>query len=235
MKKLLAVLLATLLTMALLAGCGGASDAPVKVEQETAATSGETKPADADTDTVLGRLEDGVYTNSYAGFGCRLEGNWKVRTAGELQELPERVQEQLSGTEYATDGTVPANIYDLQAENETDRTFFSVMYNRLDDAMKKQAQSMSDEDMVDVTLSQKDQMIQTYGAVGIEVSKMEKVKVSFLGAECAAVKTTATVRGTSYYTVQIMCLGRGEYLVTLTLGSFGEDRTDRLLELFYKV
>lgn len=239
MKKTIALLLAALLAMSLLAGCGSSQDVGGKVEplpgnKETAEAT--TESTDAGNDVSLERMEGGVYTNEYAGFGCKLDTSWQLLTAEELQEIPENLQEILAGTAAGEGLEKYATITDVQAENVTELTTFNVLYQKLDANMKLAALTMSEEDVIDSVLSTKDQMIQSYAQAGIEVDTIEKVTVTFLGEKHTALKTTSTMQGVAYYTLQIMDyhLG-GDYSVTLTVGSFVEDKTEDLLEMFYTV
>ena len=47
----------------------------------------------------LGRLEGGIYTNTYAGFGCELDSSWTFYSAEELQDIPSSVKDAISGSE----------------------------------------------------------------------------------------------------------------------------------------
>lgn len=237
MKKGIALLLTVLLVMSALAGCGDSGNKiePLPGDQETTEATEATESDRNGARVSLGRMENGTYINDYAGYACKLDENWQCATAEELQQLPENVQDILSGTEIAENAGLPDSIYDVQAQNAAEGTLFNVLYKKLDNATRQAIQGMSDEDMVDSGLTQKDQMIEAYKAAQMEVSAIEKVKVTFLGKECAALKTTSTMQGVPYYTLQIMNYYLGDYFVTLTLGSFGEDKTEELLEMFYAV
>ena len=242
MKKTIALLLAALLAISLLAGCGSSQNVGGKIEplpgnKETAgATEEATESTGADNEVALGRMEGGVYTNPYAGYGCKLDTSWQFLTAEELQEIPENLQEILSGTAAGDALEKYATITDVQAENVTELTTFNVLYQKLDANMKLASLTMSEEDVIESVLATKDQMIQSYAQAGVEVATMEKVTVTFLGEKHTALKTTSTRQGVAYYTLQIMDyhLG-GDYSVTLTVGSFVEDKTADLLKMFYTV
>ena len=240
MKKITAILLALLLL--LMTGCSGNSENPAgNVESLPAATqpdnSGtvETAPAAEDTTVSLGRMEGGVYTNSYAGFGCQLDANWTFYTAEELQELPENVAEMFADSELMEGNAVPEQISDMMAENVNDLTTINVLYTKLSMQERLLYAAMSHEAALDTVMAQKDSLIATYEQAGYTVESMEIVTVTFLGEEYPALYSVMTIEGVSYYTLQLMNYKVGQYGVTLTLASFLEDNTGKLLELFYAV
>ncbi len=243
MKRIVVSLLVLAMALSLLSACGGKpEDVSGKIEPNTAqpstpAGSIETvAPEETQSPNVsLGRIEGGVYTNTYAGFGCVLDSNWEFYTAEELQELPENVQELLSDTEVGDALNASTQIMDMQAENLNDLTTINVGYQKLDAAARLMSATMSEEEIIDSTLEQKDVLISSYAQAGIDVASMEKVEVEFLGEKHFALYTKASVGDIPYYIVQLMDYHAGRYAVTTTFGSYVEDKTDSLLELFYAV
>ena len=108
MKKLTAVLTLVLLFALVLTGCG--SKNPVS----------------------MGTLENGVYTNVYAGFGCNLDSSWIVSGAQDLQELPENLEDH-EGFENEVTASHP-QLFDLQAENEALQCGINVVCTKLGSA-----------------------------------------------------------------------------------------------------
>lgn len=240
MKKITAILLALMLL--LMTGCSGNSENPAgSIETLPAATqpanSGtvETAPAAEDTTVSLGRMEGGVYTNTYAGYGCQLDANWTFYTAEELQELPENVAEMFADSELMEGNAVPEQISDMMAENVNDLTTINVLYTKLSMQERLLYAAMSHEAALDTVMAQKDSLIATYEQAGYTVESMEIVTVTFLGEEYPALFSVMTIEGVPYYALQLMNYKVGQYGVTLTLASFLEDNTGKLLELFYAV
>lgn len=248
-KKTTAILLALILTVSLM-GCGKENEdisgqitpvteeatVPAGTVQQTQVpeTVTETTAAVEETNPVsLGRLEGGVYTNTYAGFGCELDSSWTFYGAEELQELPEQVNELLSDTEYADSGL--NQITDMMAENTTTFTTMNVQYQKLDMQKRLVFATMSEEEIIDSVLAQSDSIAEAYAQAGVENAVLEKVTVTFLGEEHTAVRTSTTIQGMNYYLLQLIDYSLGQYSVTLTLSSFLEDNTASLLELFYAV
>lgn len=235
MKKIIAIALALML---LLTGCSGEKAPASTVEQSPApeATSGSTietaAPAE-DAQVSLGRMEGGVYTNTYAGFGCELDSSWTFYTAEELQELPENTAELFKDSELLDSDTMLSQITDMMAENVTDLTSVNVLYTKLSMAERLAYATMTDEEILDVTLEQKDAMIAAYEQAGFQVDSMEKVTVTFLGEECPALHCAMSIEGIAYYTLQVFDYKTGQYGITTTFSSYLEDNTAGLLDLFY--
>lgn len=248
MKRRFSLILAVLLTLSLLAGCGGndapettapvntpETTAPAEAPETTAPVSETTEPALQERALSLGVVEGNTYTNAYAGFGCSLDEGWIVLPADQLQELPAIVQDSVSGTEIGEAMKDVQQFTDMMAENAEQLISMNVLFTKLGLQERLAYALLSEEDIVDATLSQKDAMIEAYTAMGMNVSSIEKVTVTFLGQERFALKTTAETQGVACYMLQVFDYGLGEYSVTMTLTSFLEDNTESMLELFYAV
>jgi len=237
MKKLHFFVVCALMLALLLSGCGGESVGgeitPLDTTAGNAATTEAT--AEGDKEVSLGRMEGGVYTNTYAGYGCKLDSNWTFATAEELQDLPDDMKELFADTQMSDAVNNYQQIIDMQAQNTQDLLSVNVTYTKLDLQSKIAYALMSEEDAIDSVLAQEDLLITTYQQMGIENAALKKDTVTFLGEEHTVARMSASIQGVPYYTLQIMNYKLGNYGVTLTLGSYGEDKTDSLLELFYKV
>lgn len=239
MKKLICLLSVLAL---LLCGCGGkeSPEAPVSGQKEPAET---TQPAPAETEPTvpdgrpvsLGRIEGNEYINEYVGYGCKLSDDWMFYSAQELQELPGNIAELLEGTEVGDTMEQYTQISDMVAENVTDLLTMNVQYTKLGMKERIAYALLTEEQILEQVLSQKDSMISSYAQAGIDVSAMEMVKVTFLGEERSALHTTATIENVSYYILQVFDYNLGQYSVVTTFGSYIEDNTRSMLELFYPV
>ena len=223
------ILVFALLLCLVLSGCGGNDPVPGTVTPSTTVPAVTEKPAS------LGRLEGGVYTNTYAGYGCELDANWVYYSAEELQALPENINELLADTNLADSMEDISQIMDMKAENAQDLTTINVLYTKLGLEERLAYMVLSEEAIVDGVLTQKDALIAGYAQAGIEVTSMEKTQVTFLGETHYAVHTQAATQGVPYYILQVFDYTLGPYGVTLTLSSYVEDITQELLNLFYSV
>lgn len=231
MKKRIALFLAAMMVLGILAGCGdqrpGGDVTPLPSTDESSKV--------ADKEVSLGAMEGGTYTNDYVGFGCKLDGNWTFATAEQLQKLPANVKDLLADSELGDSISSLAQFFDMQAENVTDLTSVNVVYQKLDMKTRLAYAVMTEEQILDETLKQKDAMISSYATAGITVSTIEKVKVNFLGQERYALLTTSTVEDVPYFTLQLFEFKLGAYSVTTTFASYIENNTQALLDLFYAI
>ena len=155
-----------------------------------------------------GTVENGVYTNSYAGFGCRLEENW------------------------ICSDTDP---FDLLLEKESIQSGIRITHTRLSAAEYIRCQFQSEEQKLDSILAQKEQIIQHYKTEGIAISSLNAESVTFLGEERRALRCEAAMDGIPYYLLQLHNFDAGAYGITLTVFSFYQDHTPEILDLFYPV
>ena len=225
-------LLALMLVLAvMLAGCGeSAEDVAGNVAPNQAATE-----AAEENPVSLGRMDGGVYTNSYAGFGCTLDDSWTFYSAEELQALPENVNEVLKDTEIGDAMEGVEQITDMMAENMETFSSMNLLYQKMDAQTRLVYGMMSEESIADAMLAQSDTMIAAYAQAGMDVTSLEKVTVTFLGEERIALRTEGTMQDIPFYMVQVFDYNQGSYSITLTMTSYMEDKTADMLALFYEV
>lgn len=243
MKHNFSVLLSVVLVFAmLLSGCGGETSGQVTPVENAQATqpagtvqAAETEPAAAENPLALGRLEGGIYTNTYIGIGCELDSGWTFYSAEELQEIPGNVREAMEGSEMEELLADSQQLTDMMAENVDELLSMNILYTKLDMQERLAYAVMSEEEVIDVTLEQKDLLISSYAQAGIEASSIEKTTVTFLGEEHTALHTTATIEGINYYVLQVFDYTLGQYGVTISFSSYVEDNTAKMLDLFYKL
>ncbi len=227
MKKLISLFLILAL---LLCGCGGSQPPAGEVTPQTEASAEvQEKPLS------MGRIEGGVYTNTYAGFGCQLDENWSFYSSEELQDLPEQVYSAVEGSDMETVMESYPQIFDLQAENVNDLLAVNVVYTKVSMQERLVYAALSEEQTVDATLEQSDMIIESYAQAGMEVESMEKVKLTFLGEEHFGIRTVAQSNGIPIYMLQVMNFDLGLYGVNLTATSYMEDNVQSVLDMFYVV
>ena len=230
MKKRFLVMI--LVLALLLAGCGTKSRGEVsgKLEETPVAeTVEEAAPA------RMGVMEGGTYTNTYTGYGFTLGSDWTIYGAEELQDLPDMIQDQVAGTELGDYMEGMEEFNDVMAENMETFTSINVLYQKQSLETRLGNAILSERELVEGVLEMQDEMMEAYAQAGIAVAYMEAVEVTFLGQTRVALRTVSEVEGIPYYTLQLFDNDLGSYAVTLTLGSFLEDNTESLLELFYPV
>ena len=246
MKKIIAMLLALAMVLSL-AACGAEKEPPkgtitttqepekTPETQETDSEAAEQKTQDteASQDFSLGAMQGGTYENAYVGYGCKLDANWTYKTAEELQDISGMTKEMFEGTDL--DLSAYNQITDMMAECSDPLASINIQYTSLSTQDRIAHAMAGEEGIIDATLQQKDLLVSTYAQAGIEVTSMEKVKITFCGEERFAIKTVASIQGMGYYILQLFDTNIGPYYVTLTMGTFVDDNTDALVDLFYSL
>lgn len=215
---------------------GGIIEQPDPTISETSAP--ETlapESTEPENELRLGRLEGGVYINEYIGCACNLDSDWSFLSAMELEQIPSTVSDMLSGSELGDALADVQQFTDMMAENANDLTTMNVLYQKLSLQERLAYLALTEEQAVDATLAQKDMLIAAYQQAGITVISMEKVTVTFMGEERTAIHTEASIQDVPYFILQFFNFHLGEYAVTTTLGSYMDDNTGALAELFYKL
>lgn len=234
MKRWICMLLALVLALGMTA-CGGESReevsgnvAPVQTEPKNETEAPATEP---EREVSMGRMEGGVYTNTYAGFSVALDSTWTFYSAEELQEIPENVAEILEGTELGEAADSLPQFTDMMAESVEAMTSINVLYQKLDMQTRLAYAVLSEKQILEQMLTESEMLISSYAQAGIEVESMELKTVTFAGKERTALHTSATVQGVNYYILQLFDYNLGAYSVVTTFASFVEDNTTGLLEL----
>ncbi len=237
-RKFALLLALVMVACVLLPGCGEKAPAETKAPVQTAAPVETTVPVETtapaeERNLSLGVIEGTTYTNRYAGLEIRLDDSWTIYPAEQLQELPDILKDMAEGTdmEQALEGV--QQITDVLAENADELTTINLVMQKLSTQERIVYKLMDEEALVDTLLSQKDSMITVYAQGGINVSSMDKVTVTYMGQEHLALKTVAETQGVPYYILQLFDFDLGAYSVTITLGSFVEDKTESLLDLLH--
>ncbi len=222
MKKIICLLLSVLLLGAIFTACDNA-------------LLGDLGGSSAGSSLSLGKIQDGTYTNSYAGFGCKLEAPWYYYSDEQLDGLPEDVRNTLEGTQLGEIVDKYTQFTEMMAQNEDELCTLNVLYQKVDTATRLLYAGKSEEWILDQVLTTKDQMIEAYAQSGMKVKSIEKVKVNFLGQERYALRTEGSIDGVAMYLVQLIDYSLGQWSVTLTVSSQQYDKTADMLALFYPV
>lgn len=257
MRNMTTLLLAVLMLMSTLAGCGsnntttpdiGGDVAPLESTNGSEDLSGDVTPPEStggsedetpsdptDNPLSIGRMEGGTYTNHYIGIACKLDESWTFYSAEELQELPGKVEDLFDGSQLGDAMKDMENILDMQAECVADLTNMNIAYQKLSMSDRLAYATMTEEQIIDTVLAQQDLLEEAYTQAGITVKSMGKKTVTFAGEERIAIYTVAETQGIPFYILQLHNNHLGAYSATVTLCSYVEDNTADLLELFYAI
>lgn len=176
----------------------------------------------------VGSIDGQRYSNSYAGFGCTLDSDWEILGPEELQPL-----EPVEEGEIADQIEEIAFFTDMMAQNSRQLLSMSVGFSKEDPESREAKLAITEEEMLDITVQYQSQdMIEYFAQAGTKISKVEKVQVTFLEEPRWALKMTGVSQGVPCYILQVFNFKLGDYGVTLTVTSYLEDNTQRMLDLF---
>ena len=256
MRKKLCLLLSLLLLAAMLGACGGepeestiapvatqAPESPAAQEPAGEEPAGEEPdaadggPAEAERQLSLGSFSGSTYTNSYAGFGCTLDGSWTFADAQQLQQLTEASAGLVSEADvenyFSTTNTT--SLTDMYAESSEMMATVNVLYSKVSVAERLAYSTLDEEGVIDATLAQSEQLKSIYESMGVSITSTEKVLVTFLGEEHYAMKTVTDTGGVAGYMLQFIDPFRGSYSITTTIVCYGQDNTQAVADMFFPV
>ena len=130
------------------------------------------------------------------GVSATFGDGWTYYTADQLQEIPAAIEEMITDTELGDSieaGGGLASITTMMCENVTELITVNVVYQKLSLSERLMYATMDSEKLADLLLGQKDSLIEAYKAMGMEVSAMEAVEVTYLGQTRSALRTAATI------------------------------------------
>ena len=213
MKKILSLLLATIMLLSLCA-CGGSTD-DVRGETSPQATSSEETP-----EYSFGKASGSSYKNDFLGISCELPEGWVFYTEQQLLEMNNIISEFVD--EDALEQLRNASIiYDMYA---SDSNFNSITVN----LEKFNALQMATLDIKASLEGQKDGIISSYQGMGYQDIQVEYQKVTVDGQEYDGLVIDASIQGVSFY-AKAFAFKKGNYLANVTVASVGSDATDTIL------
>ena len=234
MKRYISLLLAAVMVWTM-AGCGG--KAAQDDQPDTAGTvqpgvtesdaAGQVQTGTDDADDAQSSVNGGVYTNEFAGIGCRLDEGWVFYTAEQMAELNGALAD---GTDNADVKAVLADdpsIFDMYAVSTDGLMVMNVVIQNLG---LVNGTAVSPQEYAEIASAE---VADTLTAYGYENVTAQTTTADFAGTEsCPAVAVTAERNGTALYE-QMIYLKTGNYVYCVTLCSFKEDVTAEMAKLFY--
>ncbi len=237
------LLLAACLLTLLLCACGSAvenaaatpspSPTPTKdpiqeqLEQSHVPAAPEVDTSHLPRGEIL-RDEDGThYVNREFGIACDLDGDWYILSDEELAQVAGLTVDTVAG-EDVRDAFASAQIFcEFGALRPSDSASMMLMIEDLD---KARGGDVSEEEYREISLAQLQPQADALGASKFSASKNQ---VMFAGQLRCGIYVTAELNGQKSYSQQII-LKQGHYMLTLTLGTYGEAGTSSLIALFHE-
>lgn len=239
MKKLLALVLALAMCLAMTAcasGLRGSVSAPAgsssdPTPEPTPKATPEPTPEPED-DLELGSMVGGVYENSFAGIGCRLDDSWVYLSDEEIRAQNEITIDAIDDEELAELLSNKGTFFDMMAMSEEGLATVNVVVENLG---LLYGAVLDTSGYVDISLKN---LASQLGAMGMNVSTCEKDSFDFCGKSTDGIYVSGTM-GAEGYEVEMFermaCVKAGTYMFVVTVCTYVEDGTADLLDLFYAV
>ena len=242
-KSLAWLLLAVCLLTLLLCACGSAvenaaaipspSPTPTKdpiqeqLEQSHVPAAPEVDTSHLPRGEIL-RDENGThYVNREFGIACDLDGDWYILSDEELAQVAGLTVDTVAG-EDVRDAFASAQIFcEFGALRPSDSANMMLMIEDLD---KAGGGDVSEEEYREISLAQLQPQADALGASKFSATKTQAM---FAGQLRCGIYITAEISGQKSYSQQII-LKQGHYMLTLTLGTYGEAGTSSLIALFHE-
>lgn len=211
MKKKLAIILVLSLLLGL-TGCG--MSRPV-TQEEIDAIAG-------------GTVEGGVYENSHFAIGCSPDENWKVLSSEEIWALNEWDTEKEQREQMMNSLAKPGYFYEMMAETEDQTATVTVCVENV--AVLEDPDSTA-EDYVRAAVVTAREALSTVEVKGATVEQVERLVA---GNTCLGYTISFENEGRMLYQTSVY-LHSGIYAAVITVSCTGDDITDTLLDMFYRV
>lgn len=232
MKRLIAVLLAMTMLLALCA-CGAKEEeikgaiisSEEQQEPEAPAQAEEPEAPAEEVQLETGSIEGGRYENSYLGIACQLDENWSYFDQAQLAELIGVTADMFDDDSYAEQIKEADVFYDMYAAANDGSATINVVIQNMGLLF---GTVMTEKEFLDASLGELETQL---NSAGFENVKVERATIQFAGAEHEGLRIESQVQGINYYCTQIL-IKQGNYIATISLGSFVYDITDTLAGYF---
>jgi hypothetical protein len=252
MKKLIALLLALTMVLAL-AACGGEKKdkdhEPEKNTKPTTEATAEptteptveptTEPTVAPTtepatepatepqveETLQGIQDGNTYTNSLLGLTFTAPEGWGLADNSQLAQILGMSADALTPENFQRTLDTAGVAMILYAASADGLVNVNVV---LENLARSNAQDITEEQYVQAT---KDIVIATMENAGAENLEYESGALSFAGAAHYAVAMQGTIGGVDLYEAQVY-IKCGDYMACFTVASYGENHVEEVLAMF---
>jgi hypothetical protein len=174
---------------------------------------------------VLGSVEGDTYSNEFLGLSFTAGSGWVYANNEQLAQMvglsadaltPENFQRTLDTAGVAmvmhassADGLVTANIV-------------------LEDLVRNQAQHITATQYADLLQNNVAAALENLGATDVETKRGE---AEFAGEQCPVTLMHGTIKGVDLFEAQVY-IKCGDYMVCITLASYGENHIDQVVAMF---
>ena len=172
----------------------------------------------------FGNISGNSYKNDFMGLSCVLPSNWTVYNEEQILQLNNIVGNYVDDS--VMEQLEKANIvYAFYAVNEATGDSLNINFEKVNSAVLSK---YSNQEILESQISTIKSSFSNMGYSDVDVSYQE---VTVKGRVFDALKLNGTIRGVNYYSV-IISYRVGNNIVSVTVGSFQNDKTDTLLNYF---
>ena len=223
MKKIIAFLICVCALIALVSCSGsGKSTVDTKDTAKDTATNAVTEAAAAKHELARGTIENGVYTNEYAGIRFTLPGGWSYTADEELAGMAGMAKDELNGKKLS-ELIEKKSVYDMMASSEDQLYNVNVVFSSAESAS-------SDDEFLDRTAAS---LKKALDKVGVDDLVSEKVQVTLAGEARPGLQTSYVFRENGVKIFQKQAFLRYDGCVcVVTVTSAVEDRSDEFFAAF---
>ncbi len=205
---------------------------------ESSSTQAETSGTDANEtpgtppSAILGNRTSSSYSNSFFGIKFTAPNkDWYIADSSELAKIMEMAQStvtdedvlnQLQSSGYVMD------LYTLDTSVDANSSSFDDINITIEDIGKMYGVLMSEQELADSTSGTIKKALESQGRKNVDVDVEEEV---FAGSPRVCISVSSEKDGTTLYQKQIY-IKKESYLACITVSSYGQDKTDTLLNSF---
>lgn len=207
-------------------------EAPNDAAEPSTSTDTEETSEGAPPSSILGNTTKTSYSNSYFGVKFNVPSeNWYIATEQELGEIMGMNASTINDDEIINLLNSSGYVMDFYALDTTDaetKINFDSINVTIEDIGKMYGVLATEKDLADASLETYKQALSAQGWQNVEAEVSETV---FAGVPRVCTSSSAEMDDTKMFQKQIF-LKKESYIACITVGTFGEDKTDDLLAAF---
>ena len=238
MEKIVA---AVLLAAVLLAGCSPGSETKgtlTEVSEPEESAGGTVVPApeaeEPEESVSFGRINGGIYENTYFGIGCELDSDWEFAAAEELAGLNGAAAEAIDDEELRRLMEKSGSVFDMYATASDGLFSMSVVIEKLNALY---GIALTEETYMDASIAQLEQALGSMD--GVSDVSIEKRTIVFAGEEHTAAHVGYNISPDGETKIPgyelIVCIKNGSCVAAVTMSTLTVDLTSEAAGLFYAI
>lgn len=183
-----------------------------------------------DDSYILGKFENGIYTNESLGVKARFGVNWKILSRESIAKLNGVIISASPTLKELTNGAMPS----FYAMTEDGTSNVNVTITNLG-VMGSAVLSSNIDEFTEAFVKQTGEKItRAYKEMGFSDCRIKRDDFAFAGKKNTGLSIEAEMNNITVYQKQANCI-KGEYLYSVTATSMGHNITGKLLDMFSNI